>query len=103
MGGGLDYGKKKYDNCFSVRFVRFSEFSSVVLFLGRGIVPFFVKSYFIESIMNQLPETGRIMPWLRLFALAKGGGLILKSNHDRQTHLFRLNFLSSRRVRCRRK
>ena len=30
-----------------------------------------VKSYFIESIMNQLPETGRIMPWLRLFAFAR--------------------------------
>ena len=41
--------------------------------LGRSIVPFFlcVKSYFIESIMNQLPETGRIMPWLRLFAFAR--------------------------------
>ena len=41
--------------------------------LGRSIAPFFqcVKSYFIESIMNQLPETGRIMPWLRLFAFAR--------------------------------
>ena len=28
-----------------------------------------VKSYFIQFITNQLPETGRIMPWLRLFAL----------------------------------
>ena len=37
--------------------------------LGRSIAPFFqrVKSYFIT---NQLPETGRIMPWLRLFTLA---------------------------------
>ena len=34
--------------------------------------PFFqrVKSYFIQFITNQLPETGRIMPWLRLFAFA---------------------------------
>ena len=40
--------------------------------LGRSIVPFFqrVKSYFIQFITNQLPETGRIMPWLRLFAFA---------------------------------
>ena len=29
-----------------------------------------VKSYFIQFITNQLPETGRIMPWLRLFAFA---------------------------------
>ena len=38
--------------------------------LGRSIAPFFqrVKSYFIQFITNQLPETGRIMPWLRLFA-----------------------------------
>ena len=35
--------------------------------LGRSIAPFFqrVKSYFIQFITNQLPETGRIMPWLR--------------------------------------
>ena len=40
--------------------------------LGRSIAPFFqrVKSYFIQFITNQLPETGRIMPWLRLFAFA---------------------------------
>ena len=38
--------------------------------LGRSIAPFFqrVKSYFVKFITNQLPETGRIMPWLRLFA-----------------------------------
>ena len=38
--------------------------------LGRNITPFFqrIKSYFIQFITNQLPETGRIMPWLRLFA-----------------------------------
>ena len=30
-----------------------------------------VKSYFIQFITNQLPETGRIMPWLRLFAFAE--------------------------------
>ena len=29
-----------------------------------------VKSYFIQFITNQLPETGFIMPWLRLFAFA---------------------------------
>ena len=40
--------------------------------LGRSIAPFFrrVKSYFIQFITNQLPETGRIVPWLRLFAFA---------------------------------
>ena len=40
--------------------------------LGRSIAPFFqrVKSYIIQFITNQLPETGRIMPWLRLFAFA---------------------------------
>ena len=40
--------------------------------LGRSIAPFFqrVKSYFIQFVTNQLPETGRIMPWLRLFAFA---------------------------------
>ena len=37
---------------------------------ARRIAPFFqrVKSYFIQFITNLLPETGRIMPWLRLFA-----------------------------------
>ena len=41
--------------------------------LGRNIAPFFqrVKSYFIQFVTNQLPETGRIMPWLRLFAFAE--------------------------------
>ena len=41
--------------------------------LGRNITPFFqrVKSYFIQFITNRLPETGRIMPWLRLFAFAE--------------------------------
>ena len=40
--------------------------------LGRSIAPFFqrVKSYFIQFITNRLPETGFIMPWLRLFAFA---------------------------------
>ncbi|MBD8953350.1 MAG: hypothetical protein EGR85_12610 [Subdoligranulum sp.] len=40
--------------------------------LCRSIAPFFqrVKSYFIQFITNRLPETGRIMPWLRLFAFA---------------------------------
>ena len=38
--------------------------------LGRSIAPFFqrVKSCFIQFITNRLPETGRIVPWLRLFA-----------------------------------
>ena len=27
-----------------------------------------IKSYFIQFITNQLPETRCIMPWLRLFA-----------------------------------
>ena len=42
--------------------------------LGWSIAPFFqrVKSYFIQFTTNQLPETGRIMPWLRLFAFAGG-------------------------------
>ena len=41
--------------------------------LGRNIAPFFqrVKSYFIQFVTNQLPETGRIMLWLRLFAFAE--------------------------------
>ena len=41
--------------------------------LGRSIAPFFqrVKSYFIQFITNQMPETGCIMPWLRLFAFAE--------------------------------
>ena len=30
-----------------------------------------VKSYFIQFITNQLPETGRIMPWLRFFAFSE--------------------------------
>lgn len=29
-----------------------------------------VKSYIIQFIANQLPETGLIMPWLRLFTFA---------------------------------
>ena len=41
--------------------------------MANGNAPFFqrVKSYFIQLIANQLPKTGRIMPWLRLFALAE--------------------------------
>ena len=41
--------------------------------LSRSIAPFFqrVKPYFIQFITNQLPETGRIMPWLRFFAFAR--------------------------------
>ena len=66
--------------------------------LGRSIAPFFqrVKSYIIQFITNQLPETGRIMPWLRLFAFV--GRMVVwywSPNHDRQINLFRLNLLSS--------
>ena len=62
MEGGLDYGKRKCDNYCRLGSAR----------LGRSIVPFFqrVKSHFIQFITNQLPETGCIMPWLRLFAFA---------------------------------
>ena len=61
MEGGLDYGKWKCAYYYRLGSAR----------LGRSIAPFFqrVKSYFIQFITNQLPETGRIMPWLRLFAL----------------------------------
>ena len=40
--------------------------------MANGNAPFFqrVKSYFIQFITNRLPETGCIMPWLRLFAFA---------------------------------
>ena len=40
--------------------------------MANGNAPFFqrVKSYFIQFIANQLPETGLIM-WLRLFEFAE--------------------------------
>ena len=40
--------------------------------LGRSIAPLFqrFKSYFIQFITIQLPETGRSMPWLRFFVFA---------------------------------
>ena len=40
--------------------------------LGRSIAPLFqrFKSFFIQFITIKLPETGRSMPWLRLFAFA---------------------------------
>ena len=59
MEGGLDLWQTEMRQLLSAR-------------LGRSIAPFFqrVKSYFIQFITNQLPETGRIMPWLRLFAFA---------------------------------
>ena len=62
MEGGLDYGKWKCDDYYRLGSAR----------LGRSIALFFqrVKSYFIQFITNQLPETGRIMPWPRLFAFA---------------------------------
>ena len=36
MGGGLDYGKQKYDNCVRFGSVRFGSVR-----FGRSIVPFF--------------------------------------------------------------
>ena len=67
MEGGLDYGKWKCDDYYRLGSARLGSAR-----LGRSIAPFFqrVKSYFIQFITNQLPETGRIMPWLRLFAFA---------------------------------
>ena len=43
---------------------------NATIIAGSSIAPFFqrVKSYFVKFITNWLPETGRIMPWLRLFA-----------------------------------
>lgn len=45
---------------------------NATIIAGSSTAPFFqrVKSYFIQFITNQLPETGCIMPWLRLFAFA---------------------------------
>ena len=63
--GGLDDVKRKCDTCCRLGSARLGSAR-----LGRSIVPFFqrVKSYFIQFITNRLPETGRIMPWLRFFA-----------------------------------
>lgn len=43
--------------------------NSTIIFVSN-ISAFFqrVKSYFIQFITNKLPETGLIVPWLRLFA-----------------------------------
>ena len=67
--GGLDDVKRKCDTCCRLGSARLG---SARLGSARRIAPFFqrVKSYFIQFITNQLPETGRIMPWLRLFAFA---------------------------------
>ena len=72
MEGGLDYGKRKCDNHCRLGSARLGSARLGSARLGRSIAPFFqrVKSYFIQFITNQLPETGRIMPWLRLFAFA---------------------------------
>ena len=72
MEGGLDYGKRKCDNYCRLGSARLGSARLGSARLGRSIAPFFqrVKSYFIQFITNQLPETGRIMPWLRLFAFA---------------------------------
>ena len=63
--GGLDDVKRKCDTCCRLGSARLGSAR-----LGRSIAPFFqrVKSYFIQFITNRLPETGRIMPWLRFFA-----------------------------------
>ena len=72
MEGGLDYGKRKCDNYCRLGSARLGSARLGSARLGRSIAPFFqrVKSYFIQFITNQLPETGCIMPWLRLFAFA---------------------------------
>ena len=98
MEGGLDYGKRKCDNYCRLGSARLGSARLGSARLGRSIAPFFqrVKSYFIQFITNQLPETGRIMPWLRLFAFA--GRMVVwywSPNHDRQINIFRLNLLSS--------
>ena len=98
MEGGFDYGKRKCDNYCRLGSARLGSARLGSARLGRSIAPFFqrVKSYFIQFITNQLPETGRIMPWLRLFAFA--GRMVVwywSPNHDRQIDLFRLNLLSS--------
>ena len=43
--------------------------ATIISRLGRSIAPFFqrVKSYFVQFITNQLPETGLIVPWLRFW------------------------------------
>ena len=41
MGGGLDYGKQKYDNCFRFGSVRFGSVRFGSVRFGRSIVPFF--------------------------------------------------------------
>ena len=71
MEGGLDSGKRKCDD-YRLGSARLGSARLGSARLGRSIAPFFqrVKSYFIQFITNQLPETGRIMPWLRLFAFA---------------------------------
>ena len=69
MEGGLDYGKRKCDNYCRLGSARLGSAR-----LDRSIAPFFqrVKSYFIQFITNRLPETGRIVPWLRLLRLPEG-------------------------------
>lgn len=58
--------------------------------MGRSIAPFFqcVKSYFIQFITNQLPETGRIMPWLRLFTLPEGWWFDIEVLTTTRKHIF---------------
>ena len=77
MEGGLDYGKWKCSDYFRLGSARLgsARLGSARLGsarLGRSIAPPFqpFKSYFIQFITNRLPETGRIMPWLRLFAFS---------------------------------
>ena len=67
--------------------------------LGRSIAPFFqrVKSYFIQFITDQLPETGRIMPGFGFLRLPEGWWFDIEVLTTTRKHIF------SRRVRCRRK
>ena len=67
--------------------------------LGRSIAPFFqrIKSYFIQFITDQLPETGRIMPGFGFLRLPEGWWFDIEVLTTTRKHIF------SRRVRCWRK
>ena len=53
--------------------------------------------FFIQFITNQLPETGCIMPWLRLLRLPEGWWFDIEVLTTTRKHIF------SRYVGCRRK
>ena len=67
--------------------------------MANGNAPFFqrVKSYFIQFITNRLPETGCIMPWLRLLRLPERRWFDIEILTTTRKHIF------SRYVRCGRK